>query len=181
MTEYAGEKALETALCDRIAGRNRAELGQILVRNSSTKFHSFADLIGDKEFTVLQDKSEWNQHKNLLVDISGGMTPDIVIRSKATNQNRIIIEVKNAASLGYGRVDSQVIRYFLHLLGTTLQDASKTDIRRALILAAPDSWFDVARNREDWQYFLDTYKDIARAFDITLGEIRLPLPETGSG
>lgn len=175
MTEYSDEKALETVLCDRIAGKKRAELEQILIHKSNTEFHDLAALIGDREFTVLQDRSEWNQHKNLLVDISGGMTPDIVIRSNATNQNRIIIEVKSSAPLGCGRVDSQVIRYFLHLLGTTLQDASKTDIRRALILAAPDCWFDVARNRDDWQYFLDTYKDIARAFDITLGEIRLPL------
>jgi len=109
-----------------------------------------------------------------MVDVIGGMTPDIVIRSLMTDQNRIIIEVKESQTLNYGTSDSQVIRYFLHLLSTTEQTPSgKTDIRRAIILAAPTTWFESTRTGDDWKYFLRAYADLARAFNITLGEIHL--------
>ncbi|TDR42107.1 hypothetical protein DFR29_109163 [Tahibacter aquaticus] len=170
------EKQLESELCKRILPRDPHALEQVRIDNSTSDARNLADLIGDKDFELLADTSNWNQHKNVLIDITGNMTPDVVIRSTSSGENRTIIEVKYTHVLGYGRADSQVIRYFLHLLATTLQRKNGGDIRRALILAAPDSWFENRRNSEDWGYFMRTYKDIAGAFDITLGEIRLPLP-----
>ena len=123
---------------------------------------------------VFQDDSEWNTHKGFMVDVAGGMTPDIVLRLKGSGQNRICIEVKESQCLGYNTEDSQIIRYFLHLLAILEQKPhGVTDIGRAIILAAPSNWFENSRTGTEWRYFTDHYTDLARAFGITLGELRM--------
>jgi hypothetical protein len=104
-------------------------------------------------------------------DLVGGVTPDIVLRSKSSGQNRIYIEVKDTEPLGYGIEDSQIVRYFLHLLAMTTKGPS-SDIKRAVLLCAPSAWFQVERNAKTWNHFLDRFLGLAKAFDITLGEIR---------
>ena len=103
-----------------------------------------------------------------MLDVAGGMTPDIVVRSKGSGQNRIYIEVKESQCLGYNTEDSQIIRYFLHLLAVSeLKPNGVADIGRAIILAAPSNWFETSRTGTDWRYFTDHYTGLARAFDIT--------------
>jgi len=46
-------------------------------------------------------------------------------------------------------------------------------IRRAVILAAPPSWFGVMANRDVWHYFHGTYSALASTFDVTLAELHL--------
>ncbi len=132
---------------------------------------SLADLVGNHEFEIIEDSSEWNQDKTFMVDIIGGMTPDIVIRGKQSGENRIYIEVKNGASLNYGKEDSQIIRYFLHLLASSHK--SPGDIARAIVLAAPRRWFNSERNAEAWQYFVDHFGDLAKCFDVRLAILYL--------
>jgi hypothetical protein len=110
-----------------------------------------------------------------MTDVIGGMTPDIVIRSAASAQNRIIIEAKGTDKLSYGIVDSQVVRYFLWLLAATERGPGRHDIRRAVLLAAPTDWFNCDSTARSWNYFLKHYRHLASeecGFDIILGEIR---------
>jgi hypothetical protein len=58
-------------------------------------------------------------------DVAGGVTPDIVLRSRVSGQNRIYVEVKDSEPLHYDIEDSQIVRYFLHLLGTTTKVSEK--------------------------------------------------------
>lgn len=83
--------------------------------------------------------------------------------------------MKKTRPLGYGKFDSQAIRYLLHLLATTQQrpHGIATDIRRAIVLAAPPSWFGVKDNRDAWHYFLQTYAALAATFDVTLAELHV--------
>jgi len=76
------------------------------------------------------------------------------------------------AELNYGLYDSQVVRYFIHLLATSTDRQPGSDMRRAILLAAPDSWFEDSK-AAPWQDFCDRYAGLARAFGITIGEIRL--------
>ena len=116
-----------------------------------------------------------NPYPKFMVEIIGGMIPDIVLRSKVSNENRIYIEVKRTQPLGYGKVDSQIVRYFLHLLATSHSKPSggADDIRRAVLLAAPPSWFAVNAIHDAWRYFLETYTQLASCFGVTLGELHL--------
>ncbi len=71
-----------------------------------------------------------------------------------------------------GIEDSQIARYFLHLLATTSKSPKEgADIRRAVLLRAPDAWFKVKGNAETWNHFLRCFSGLATAFDITLGEL----------
>lgn len=178
------EKEYERALCERI-DRYLADPkinDPIPFARTTSDAKSLGDLIGLTAVKVLPDNSEWRQNHDVLVDLTGGMTPDIVLRSNLSGQNRILIEVKCESRLNYGRVDSQIVRYFLHLLATTLHDAkNKFEVRRAVVLAAPRAWFEVPQNRADLEYFNSTYGPIASVFGITLAEIDLPsLKELGA-
>jgi hypothetical protein len=111
-------------------------------------------------------------------EIIGGMTPDLVVRSKASGQNRIIIECKGPKEKqrSFGIADSQIVRYFLWLLAMT-ESRRGQDIRRAVLLAAPSPWFVNRATSQSWSYFTQTYKPLGsykrnEGFDITLGEIR---------
>jgi hypothetical protein len=122
----------------------------------------------------IHDNSKWNLNPKLMQDIICGMTPDIVLRSNVSGENRIYIEVKDTEPLGhkhYGIEDSQVVRYFLHLIAISKRNKGVTDIRRAMLLCAPSMWFKVERNAKAWAYFLEHFSGLAKAFDITLGEL----------
>jgi hypothetical protein len=169
------EKDLETSLVAalRSAESDRVVLSNITISSTTSDAKTLAELCRGTSFDVIQDDSRWNLQPKAMPEIIGNTIPDIVIRSKVSMQNRIYIEVKESSQLNYGRHDSQVIRYFLHLLVSSERNpGGKKDIRRALLLAAPNAWFDASTGLA-WRYFMTQYSDLARAFDITLGEIRL--------
>ncbi len=150
-------------------------LKKIHITNSTGDVEDLWGLIGDRPFDISCDTNEWNNKPGLMTDIIGGMVPDIVVRSKASSQNRIIIECKGTDKLNYGIVDSQVVRYFLWLLAMTAKDENHRDIRRAVLLAAPSPWFAKETTARSWNYFVKHYRLLASeecGFDMTLGEIR---------
>jgi hypothetical protein len=162
------EKKIEEKFL-RILGDHPEKLA---IANSSSRARNIADLLGGNEVTVFHDTTDWNPHPKLMQDLVGGVTPDIVLRSKSSGQNRIYIEVKDTETLGYGIDDSQIVRYFLHLLAMTTK-APSSDIKRAVLLCAPSRWFQVEHNARTWNHFLDRFSGLAKAFDITLGELRV--------
>lgn len=168
------EDDLKHWLCDRLRDgiRDPAILSNLILTSPALATLTLADLIGSAVYEIIEDDSRWNPHPKLMVDIIGGMTPDVVIRSSTSGENRIYIEVKKTRPIGYERETSQVVRYFLHLLAFTSREAPG-DIRRAMILAAPSSWFKKPRNADVWQYFINTYRDLASGFGITLAELRI--------
>lgn len=163
------EKEIETRLIGAIAHRPES----VRIRcNNLPYITSFRDLFGAHEYQTIQDNSIWNPFGGFMKDVIGGMCPDIVFRSKVTNENRIIIEVKDTEKLGYqhyGIEDSQVVRYFLHLLATSTKDSD--DIHRAVLLCAPPIWFADAHNAKAWGYFLEHFSGLAAKFRIALGEV----------
>ena len=173
------EKDLENELCKRLnSGKNGLQsLRETSIANTENDIVSIYDLVGENQFELVQDNTDWNPLPNDLYDLMHGKVPDIVLRSSMTGKNRIYIEVKLSADLGAESevAYSQVVRYFLHLLATTrrFDGGIKTDIRRAMLLAAPSSWFKKPKNSRMWGYFISTYRPIATEFDITLGEIHL--------
>jgi len=163
-----GEKALEARLLDKIKGGLPVE-----ILNSTSDAKTLADLFGNHLPKWLQDTSDFNPAPKFMQDIIGGMTPDIVLRSPLSGENRLYIEVKEREPLGYGIADSQIVRYFLHLLAisTRLPVTGQTDIRRAVLVCAPSEWFKVKTNADVWGYFLQHFSGLAKTFDITLGEL----------
>jgi hypothetical protein len=171
-----GEKELENELVRKLRDGCGYEdaLEEIKIVHSTSAMSSIRDLCRHIPYEVYQDTSTWNTFPDLMVDVIGGMTPDIVIRSRVSGQNRIYIEVKETSPLNYETNDSQVIRYFLHLLSTSdKQPKGYSDIDRAILLAAPSSWFCKASNGKAWNYFKEKYRDLASVFGITIGDIRL--------
>ncbi len=168
------EKDLEIQLCQRLdAGRaDRRLLADLSLHHSTGDATTLYDLVGDLPYEIIEDNSRWNPKPEFMVEVIGGMTPDIVLRSEVTRENRIYVEVKKTAKMKYCKAESQVVRYLLHLLATT-RGKTKNDIRRAIILAAPSRWFEAPQNRDMWEYFLRTYSPLGWSFDVTLGEIRL--------
>src|SRR6266480_6500919 len=142
-------------------------------RSTSSNITTMADLLCGREWDKFHDNSYWNKFKHFMQDVSGGMCPDIVLYSKKTGETRIYIEVKATTRLGYGVEDSQIVRYFLHLLVTTKKVPSKgtNDIRRAVLLCAPSPWFKDSKTATSWEHFLRYFSPLAKAFDITLGEL----------
>ena len=170
------EKELENELVSKLRNGcgNENTLEAIKIVHSTSAMSSFYDLCGDIPYEVFQDTSVWNPFPDLMMDVIGGMTPDIVIRSRVSGQNRIYIEVKETSPLNYEIDDSQVIRYFLHLLSTSdKRPKGYSDIARGILLAAPSPWFRKPSNEKIWNYFREKYKDLASVFGITIGEIRL--------
>lgn len=167
------EKIIE---CKLIAAlRDRAESVRIH-RSSLSAISAIADLTGARNFEqvleVVHDNSSWNPTKTLMKDVIGGMCPDIVLRSKLTGENRIYIEVKDKERLGYRRYgveDSQVVRYFLHLLATT--NDKKKDVGRAVLLCAPRQWFADRHNAHAWGYLAEHFAGVGARFNIAIGEL----------
>src|SRR5260370_40184228 len=106
-----------------IEGRFLAILGErpeaLAIANSSSRARSMADLLNGNEGAIFHDTSDWNPHPKLMQDLVGGVTPDIVVRSKSSGQNRIYIEGQDTDPVGYWIEDSHIVRYFLHLLAMT--------------------------------------------------------------
>jgi len=152
-------------------------LGRMAITGSTSNASTLYDLVGGREFDLFQEDSDWNPDKRWMVDIGGGIIPDIVPRSKASGQNRIYIEVKLHEDIRDVPALSQVVRQFLHLLCSTecAPPAAPRDIRRAVLLAAPSSWFEHEKRRGKWQYFRDSCTPLATLpkIDITLGELEL--------
>src|SRR6267143_951558 len=141
-------------------------------RSSLSDTTSFGELFKQLEFKHIHDDSRWNPARNFMKDVIGGMCPDIVLRSKSTGENRIYIEVKDTERLGYRHYDledSQVVRYFLHLLATTTKNPD--DIDRAILLCAPSHWFVDRHNAKAWGYFVEHFSGLAAKFGILIGEV----------
>jgi hypothetical protein len=162
------EREIEARILDRLKDGPAG----LEINNSTSDAKNLAVLLGQHKPTVLHDTNAWNLHPNFMQDVIGNMIPDIVLRSSLSGQNRVYIEVKDTKPLGYGLEDSQIARYFLHLLATTMRSPKEgTDIRRAVLLCAPGAWFKVKGNAETWNHFLTCFSGVASAFDITLGEL----------
>jgi hypothetical protein len=173
------EKKLENVLADKLRKgfKDRSVLRDICIVTGTSNVSCLYDLMKDQDYEIFQDTSEWNPLPKLMIDVAGGIVPDLVLRSTTSHENRIYIEVKYTAGLHYDRPLSQIVRYFLHLLCTTRQSPlpKEQDIRRAVLLAAPSIWFENKTNADKWHYFLEKYADLANlpGIDITLGELRL--------
>ncbi len=171
------EAQIQQALVARLnaAKGNPAFLTGFKIDQGTGDANTLYDLIGDRPFETLVDTSDFNLNPEFMIDIMGKNTIDIVLRSPVPRRNRIYIEVKrDQQPLRRGKYDSQIIRYFLHLLCITVEKPDgKPDIHRAMLLAAPSDWFQKRINQDTWEYFLDKYTDIARHFDITLGKLEI--------
>jgi len=167
MTQW--EKKIEEKFLNILRERPEA----LEIKNPSSAARNLADLLSGHEPTVFHDTNEWNPHPECMQDLVGGVIPDIVLRSKVSGQNRIYIEVKDSKPLNYGIEDSQVVRYFLHLLAMSTKAPEKGagDIKRAVLLCAPSLWFKDKHNAETWAHFLKHFSGLAKAFEITLGEV----------
>ena len=156
---------------------NRKVLRALPIISGTGNASSIYDLVENFEYVLLQDTSDWNPAPKLMIDVAGGTTPDLVLRSTTSGENRIYIEVKLTAEISREAPFSQVVRHFLHLLAISRHTPVMgiKDMRRAVLLAAPSAWFERKVNMIKWQYFLDKYTDLATLpeVDITLGELRL--------
>jgi hypothetical protein len=163
------EKIIERALLTALHERPESVL---IHRPSLPHITRLGGLLRQLDYEQIHDDSRWNPEKNFMKDVIWGMCPDIVLRSKLTGENRIYIEVKDTERFGYRHYeieDSQVIRYFLHLLATTTKNPS--DIGRAILVCAPSRWFLDPHNAKAWGYFKDHFSGLATRFDIAIGEI----------
>lgn len=170
------EKDLETRLVEKLRSATPCVLQDLSITRSTSDARSLYALLGETPFDLFQDTSDWNPSPTFMIDVAGGITPDIVIRSRSSGRNRIYIEVKLHEEIRGDRALSQVTRQFLHLLATTQRSPdAQSDIRRAVLLAAPSAWFEQNRHRAKWDWFRCRYEDLARlsAIDITLGELKL--------
>jgi hypothetical protein len=173
------EPQLQTALCQKLKAAMLAPsiLRELALSDTQNEPINLYDLVGDQPFEVVEDTTDWEPNRKgwpagFLMDVSGGVVPDLILRSKKSRQNRIVIEVKVDAGMNYTRnspAASQIVRYLLHLLVTTLEKDG-SDIRRAVLLAAPSAWIE--KNTEVWNSFLKL-KPLAKQFDITLGALRI--------
>lgn len=201
------EKKLEMALYRLLveASEERTRLARIpIAKASSAGVESLADLVRDIKFKVFERCNPWWKMDSAwqrtcrdsspiwLQDISGGQTPDLVLRSdpdRWSGENRILIEVKGPGRGFHYKDLSQIDRYLLHLAATTRRCAPAEgvngctgksvrpcphDARRAVLLAAPRSWFSKPE-AGPWRDCVANYKKLAEALDITLGEIHVDL------
>ena len=135
-------------------------------------------MIGDGHYELFCDDNRWYSKPGVMQAIIGNMVPDIVLRSKDSGQNRIIIECNGTTEKprSYGTADSQSVRYFLWLL-TMTESRRGQDIRRAVLVAAPSLWFSKNATSQNWNYLVQTYRPLGserlnEGFDITFAEIR---------
>jgi hypothetical protein len=163
------ERIIETKLLEAVSRRASSVP---IHRSSIPRIANFHDLLKGRDYTHIHNNSDWNPFKKSMPDVIGNMCPDVVLRSKATGENRIYIEVKDTNRLADGHYnieDSQVVRYFLHLLGMTLKNPN--DISRAVLLCAPSRWFTDRHNARAWGYFVEHFSGLATKFDIAIGEV----------
>jgi hypothetical protein len=170
------EREIQNALCAILssAQMESSRLTRVPVSWGAKSIGTLADWVNGIFYDVLEETSDWNPHARLMVDLTGGLAVDIALRSRVSGENRIYIEVKETDDLHCGTVASQIVRYFLCMLATTRRNTGQRDMRRAVLLAAPSSWFEREDRKAEskWKYFLTTYQPLADEFGITLGEIR---------
>jgi hypothetical protein len=163
----------ERIIEDKLIAALRARPKSITIHRASLSgVTSCASLLKQFEWADIHDDSRWNPAKNFMKDVIELMCPDVVLRSQSTGENRIYIEVKDTERLGYRHYDiedSQVVRYFLHLLATTSKNPN--DIGRAILLCAPSRWFLDKHNAKAWGHFVEHFSGLATKFDITIGEV----------
>ncbi len=170
----------EVALQENILAALRSNAGRwrsIPIIKSTSEARTVFDLLGDREhgrdFDLHIEKSLVKGSSVLSVELFGGLKPDIVIWSKRSSQNRIVIEVKQATEATHKENDaSQFLRYFLHLLVTSdPRPKGKADIGRGFLVAAPTVWFERQSLSQAWHHLVKHYGPLAQTFDITLGEL----------
>jgi len=171
----------EVALQENILAALRSDAGRwrnIPIIKSTSKARTMFDLLGDREhrrdFDLHTEKPLVKGSSVLSVELFGGLKPDIVVWSKRSAQNRIVIEVKQGTGATHKENDaSQFLRYFLHLLVTSdPRPKGKADIGRAVLVAAPATWFEDRTLSRTWHHLVEHYGPLAKTFDITLGELR---------
>ncbi len=146
-------------------------------QNRHPKRAPMFDLLGDREhgrdFDLQTEKVLVKGNSVLSVELFGGLKPDIVVWSKRSSQNRIVIEVKQATEAMHKENDaSQFLRYFLHLLVTSdAKPKGKADIGRGFFVAAPTAWFESQALSHTWHHLVRHYGPLAKTFHITLGEL----------
>ncbi|MGH9424853.1 MAG: hypothetical protein ACRD2L_00880 [Terriglobia bacterium] len=150
----------------------------IKITKSTSEVRTLFDLIGErgfgKDFDLKIEKVMLSETPGLSMEMFGLERPDVVLWSKKSGQNRIVIEVKQATKATHKEDDaSQFLRYFLHLLVTTdRKPKRKEDIGRGVFAAAPGSWFENRALSSTWYHLVERYGPLAKTFEITLGEIR---------
>ncbi len=170
------EVALQEKILDALRS-NVARWRNIPITKSTSEARTVFDLLGDREhgrdFDLHTEKPLVKGSAVLSVDLFGGMKPDIVIWSKRSAQNRIVIEVKQATEATHKENDaSQFLRYFLHLLVTSdHRPKGKAEIERGILVAAPTAWFESQALSHTWHHLLRHYGPLAKTFHITLGEL----------
>src|SRR5467141_3516979 len=141
----------ELALQEKILAALRSNADRwrnIPIKKSTSEARTMFDLLGDREhgqdFDLQTEKELMKESSVLSVELFGGLKPDIVVWSKRSSQNRIVIEVKQATESTHKENDaSQFLRYFLHLLVTSdPTPKGKADIDRGFLVAAPTAWFE---------------------------------------
>jgi hypothetical protein len=170
------EISLQKRICKFLQDNRENELK--IVAATSRNVRSLADLIEGRKFSLYSEdqKAEWRRCPEMGVDIVGGSgtTPDIILSSDLSKQQRIIIEAKKWATFTHKEPPaSQVARYFLYLLYATLRyplGKNSPDIRRAVLLVAPTKWFE-SKKADIWRRSVCIHSELAQLFDITFGEI----------
>ncbi len=171
------EIALQQKLVD-ILKSDPATRKTVHIFRSKKEVGTLNDLLGEcqwnRDFVLEEEVVLRKKESELCVDLFGGITPDIVLCSKRSGQNRIIIEAKIHAALTRTEThESQVLSYFLHLLVTSdRKPKGIVDIPRGFFLAAPSSWFKNEKKSRPWHGFVNHYGPLADQFNIKLGEIR---------
>jgi len=179
----------ELALQEKILAALRSNAGtwrNVPITKSTSEARTMYDLLGDREhgrdFDLQTEKSLVKGSSVLSVELFGGLKPDIVIWSKRSSQNRIVIEVKQATKATHKENDaSQFLRYFLHLLVTSdPRPKGKADIERGILVAAPTAWFESQTLSRTWHHLVEHYSPLAETFHITLGELHAEQIQIGT-
>jgi hypothetical protein len=171
------EIALQEKLVD-ILKADPAMRKTVQIFRSKKEVGTLNNLLGEwkfgKDFDVTPEPVLRKGDSELSVDLFQGIRPDIVLSSKHSGQNRIIIETKQHTKAT--RIEenaSQFLSYFLHLLVTSDREPKGiVDIPRGFFLAAPASWFESETKSNAWHYLVNRYGPLADQFNIKLGEIR---------
>jgi len=171
MSEYV----LQSKIVEMLDGGSREWQKIRIVNSSSSDVATMADLIGSREF---ESRTEKPLLKTLDTPLSKDtfwmQKPDIALVSKFSGQVRVLIEVKLATDSTHPELDaSQFVRNLLYMLAATDREPQgRADIRRAVLVAAPDAWFMNEKLSRHWSHLVRQYGGLAREFKITLGEIR---------
>ena len=84
------EKQIEKALVARLrdAKGNSRSLRGFTISGGTSDAKNLGELMGDRPFEIFEDDSAFNPYPKFMIDIFGGLIPDIVLRSSESGQNR---------------------------------------------------------------------------------------------